>query len=58
MNNTFDFLLKRPVSARYVTVSFINCDNYMAQIGQDRQGHNIDLKTVAFYGKHLRTSRL
>lgn len=48
----FEVVLPRKVSAKYVTVSILESEDYMWQVGSPiaHMGKNVDFKTVAFMG--------
>jgi hypothetical protein len=55
----FEFVLPRLVSARYVTASMLDCENYLDEDDRNIHPHsNIDMKSIAFKGTRVRASLL
>ena len=49
--NYLEILLPKMVSAKYVTASMLECENYLQDAGDFQHTQtNIDMKTIAFKG--------
>lgn len=51
-------VLPRSVAAKFVTVSILNVEDYLAEKGQLGMGKNVDMKSVTFHGNRILTSIL
>ena len=48
-DQSFEVILQRKVATKYLTVSLLNCENYLAEAGdQIHTATNIDMKSVSF----------
>ena len=56
--NAFEVVLPRSVAAKFVTVSILNVEDYLAEKGQQGMGKNVDMKSVTFHGNRISTSIL